>query len=175
MLIAACAALLNDALSMLLTVPSLLLALVKFIQANWTSLVDVSAAPWPVFWIVPPVPADPVPVMCRPPDAPAVSTLMPVVAPLTSTFWNVTSFAPMLVLAMLIAVPEPELIVLPVAVAVTVPPVFASNAVVLLALVLSVSVLVKPIVALVFPVRRMPSLALVEDTVPSNDSVPEVW
>jgi hypothetical protein len=44
-----------------------------------------------------------------------------------------------------------------------------------LALVLSVSALVKPIVVPVLLVRLIPSLAPVEETAPSNEIVPAVW
>src|SRR4051812_31579928 len=105
-----------------------------------------------LFAIVPPVPAPPVPVTCRPPAVPVVSTMMPLlVPPLDEMLWNVTSLAPIVVLAMLSPVPVPEVIVLPAPVAVTVPPPVAVNPAVLLALVLIASVPVKPIVAPVLP------------------------
>lgn len=68
--------------------------------------------------------------------------------------------------------PAPELIVLLVLVAVTVPPPVALNAVVPLLLVLRVSALVKLIVAPVLVARLMPSLVPVEEPVPSEETVP---
>ena len=74
--------------------------------------------PWPVvFWIVPPelllaLPASPV--IVSPPLDPVLLSTMPLTAPLAEMLWNVTSDAPMVVLAMLSAVPVPELMVLPV-------------------------------------------------------------
>ena len=70
------------------------------------------------------------------------------------------------------AVELTALIVLPVPVAVTVPPPVALNAARPLPLVLSVSVLVKLIVVPVLFPRLIPSLVPVEETVPSNEIVP---
>ena len=82
--------------------------------------------PWPVvFWIVPPelllaLPASPV--IVSPPLDPVLLSTMPLTAPLAEMLWKVTSDAPMVVLAMLSAVPVPELMVLPAPCTVTVPP-----------------------------------------------------
>ena len=58
-----------------------------------------------------------------PPLDPVLLSTMPLrSAPLAEMLWNVTSAAPMVVLAMLSAVPVPELMVLPAPCTVTVPP-----------------------------------------------------
>ena len=101
---------------------------------------------------------------------------MPFAAPLTEMLWNVTPAVPIVVLPLTFTpVPLPELIVLPMPVAVTVPPPVAVKPAVSLALVVSVRVSVKLIVAPVFRFRKMPSLAPVDDTSPSNETVPPVW
>src|SRR3954451_8139164 len=102
----------------------------------------------PVALIAPPA----VPVTDRPPE-PVLFRTMPLAAPFDEMSWKVMPPAPIVVPETLRPIPAPELIVLLAFVAVTVPPPLASNALVPLELVLSVSVLVKPIVALVLPER----------------------
>ena len=58
-------------------------------------------------------PLTPLPVTVSPPLVPVLLSTMPLAAPLAEMLWNVRSFAPMVVLATLSAVPVPELIVLP--------------------------------------------------------------
>ena len=72
-----------------------------------TSWVEVRLTPSPVeFWIVPPEPAVvPVPVTARLPLVPVLLSTMPLTAPLVEMLLNVTSFEPIVVLAMLSAVP----------------------------------------------------------------------
>ena len=76
-------------------------------------------------WMVPPLPGVPVPVTRRPPLDPVWSRMMPVAVLLAAVpdvmRWNVTWLAPMVVLAMLSAVPLLESIVLFEPVTVTVP------------------------------------------------------
>src|SRR5262245_45011698 len=82
MLMPALAALLNDALSILFTVPLPVLGLVKFMLDSDSLLVDVNSAPWVVFWVVPPDSAVvPVPVPGKPPVLPVVLRMMPLVGP----------------------------------------------------------------------------------------------
>src|SRR5216683_4836973 len=81
-----------------------------------------------LFWMVPPEPALPLPVTCRPPLAPVVSKMTPVAllfdALPDEMLWKVMWLAPMLVLTMLRPVPEVLLIVFGLApvVTLTVPP-----------------------------------------------------
>src|SRR5262245_33219326 len=114
--------------------------LVRFMLDRLTFDVEVSAiAPAvPVeLWIVPPLPAVvPVPVTINPPLEPVVLSTMPLVAPLAEMSWNVTLLAPMLVLAMLRAVPVVEVMLLLEPMTLTVPPPVAEKPV---PLVLSIS------------------------------------
>src|SRR5947207_12101046 len=75
-----------------------------------------------MFWSVPPLPAEPVPVTVRPPLAPVVFNTMPFAPPLAEMCSKVRPLAPMFVLATLRAVPVVESIVLTVPVTLTVPP-----------------------------------------------------
>ena len=112
-------------------------------------------------WMVPPLPAVvPVPVTVSPPSAPVVSRTMPfALPPFDAILWNIRLPEPMVVFWTLSAVAVPELIVLPEAVALTVPPPVALKAVVLLALVLRVSGPVKAMMPPVLFCRLIPSLA----------------
>src|SRR5215471_4740964 len=126
------------------------------------------------FAMVPPLPAEPVPVTENGPVDPVLLRRMAVEAPADEMLRNVNPAAPIVVSATFSAVPEPDLSVLPVPVAVTVPPPVAVNAAELLALVSSVSVLANVNVAPVLFSSRMPSLLDVDDTVPPNKNVPPV-
>src|SRR4051812_2570953 len=80
--------------------------LVICIQLNDGACVEFSEMPSPVLLaMVPPVPDEALPVTVRCPDEPVVSSLMPFTAPLEETLRNVTLLAPIVVLAMVSAVP----------------------------------------------------------------------
>src|SRR5687768_5471560 len=104
-------------------------ALVKFMFLSVMSAPLMTLTPrCAVFWIVPPEPAVvPVPVIVRPPAEPVVLRTIPLIAPLTLTLWKLRSAAPMLVFWTLMATTLPEPIVLPLPLALTVPPPVALN------------------------------------------------
>ena len=109
-------------------------------------------------WIVPPLPAEPVPLTISEPVAPVVSRLIPtpaVPAPVPALMlWNLRSATPMVVLATLSAVPDVVVMVLVVAVDDTVPPPVALKPV--FAAVERVNTPVKLIVDPVLVVRSTP-------------------
>src|SRR6185295_2229190 len=87
----------------------------RFVRLTFDVL--VSEIPAPVaFWIVPPVPAPPVPVTIRPPAAPVLLSKIPFTGPLATVpaeiFWNSSLFAPIVVFATFSAVPVVVVIVL---------------------------------------------------------------
>src|SRR3954470_1494540 len=104
-----------------------------------------------MFLIVPPDPAEPVPLTVTPPEAPVVLSTIPFAPPLAEILRNFSPEAPIVVFATLRAVPVVVVRVLVVSVADTVPPPVALKAV--LEPVLSVSVPVKSIVDPVLLVR----------------------
>ena len=64
------------------------------------AVVEDSMMPSPAdFWIVPPDPAEPVPVTVRPPEVPVLLSRMPGLAPLDETLWNVRPPEPIVVLS----------------------------------------------------------------------------
>ena len=78
---------------------------VKFMFRNVMLLDEMNSAPRLVaFWIVPPLPAAPVPVTVNAP-LPVVFRLIPLTGPLAEMLRNVSPLAPMVVLATLSAVP----------------------------------------------------------------------
>src|SRR2546421_4452981 len=85
--------------------PLVVLAFVKFIQLRLMPRALIKLAPrGEFFWMVPPVPALPLPVTVRPPVAPVLFTMMPLVAPLQAMLRNVSPLAPIVELATLSAV-----------------------------------------------------------------------
>src|SRR6185437_8906349 len=136
------------------------------------AVVDDNAMPEPAEpWIVPPVPADPVPVTVSPPDEPVEFSEMPGLAPLDEMLWNFRPLAPMVVLWTVSAVAVVVVIVLPEALAVTVPPPVAEKAVCVP--VLSVSTPAKPIEAPVLPDSEIPVPLSV--MLPLMPTTPPVW
>ena len=108
--------------------PSVVFAFVKFMSVSEMLTALMKLAPRLVmFWMVPPVPAGPVPVTVRPALAPVPLRTMPFGAPLAEMLWNVIPLAPMVVLATFSAVPVVVAIVLAVPVTLTVPPPVAWN------------------------------------------------
>ena len=128
-------------------------------------VLSMTASAPTMFWMVPPDPAvAPVPVTINWPD-PVLVSVMAVLLPLCATLWNVTLLLPMVVLAILTAVPLVVVIVF-VPVTFTVPLPVAVNAG--LAPVESVSAPLKLIVVPVLLVSEMPVLLPVLLIAPVN-------
>ena len=95
----------------------------KFIQLSDAFRVLARRTPSPeVFWMVPPVPAAPVPVTVSPAVAPVLFSTMPLVPPLAAILRNTSPPAPMVVLATFSATPPTDVIVLFAPVMTSVPP-----------------------------------------------------
>jgi hypothetical protein len=110
--------------------------------------------PVPAFWIVPPLPAEPVPLTVNPPLEPVLLSTMPLAAPFAEMLRNLRPEAPIVAFATLSAVPAVVVNVLAVFVADTVPPPVALKAA--FVPVLSVKAPVKEIVEPVLLVRSTP-------------------
>src|SRR5690242_19305503 len=72
--------------------------------------------------MVPPVPAEPLPVTARCPVEPVLRRTIPLLPPLAEILWKVILLEPIVVLEIVNAVPVPEEIVFPVPVTLIVPP-----------------------------------------------------
>src|SRR5437867_10269667 len=135
-------------------------ALVNVIQLRWTSRAVMKLAPrLTVFWMVPPVPAEPVPVTVSPPLTPAVVPVLfrmiPVAAPFAEMLRNVSPLAPIVAFSTSRAMPVVVASVLVLPVTVTVPPSFAVNAGLVPLLILTPPLNVN--VARLFNISVMPS------------------
>src|SRR5437016_5155633 len=77
------------------------------IQDRLTLMALVTEIPLPdEFWMVPPVPAEPVPATVRPPELPVLLSRMPLTAPFDEMRLNVRLLAPIVVLSTCRAVPD---------------------------------------------------------------------
>src|SRR5947209_4781706 len=142
----------------------------RLMYASCTFEVDDSETALVAFWIVPPLPAEPLPVTLIPPTLPVLLRRMPLAAPFDETLRNFRPAPPIVVFWTLTPVPVVVVRMLPFPVAVTVPPPVAVNA--SLAPELMVNAPLNAIVAPVLALRKMPcALPLM---LPPNDLRPAV-